>query len=70
MADSKLTFREIKFRIEDELTHCDVRWESDDPSLCGYGARRTFPASVAVIDILPQIGVNCLTDKEWTVIRG
>jgi hypothetical protein len=69
MANSKLTFRKINFTIDDDLTHCEVRWESDDPILCGYGARRTFAPTTTVQEILASIDMSVLTDDKWTVIR-
>jgi hypothetical protein len=69
MANSHIKFTEINFKIEDGLTHCTVRWESDDPILCGYGAKRSFPATMPIVDIIPLIGNGVLTDERWTILR-
>ena len=74
MANASIKFTKLTFDIsDDQLTQVEVRWESDDPILCGHGARKTFHATVSVAEIIsriiPQISVGILTDKTWNIIR-
>ena len=54
MGKCSSTIREIRFVIEDELTHCYVAVQADGD--CPIGVQgwhhKVFPASVAAVDIL------------------
>ena len=54
MANSEAIYREVRFVIEDELTHCYVLIEARGDSPLGVQGWhfKTFPASVPAIDIL------------------
>lgn len=68
MSNSTITFRKIIFIIEDGITHCEVRWDTTDPILCGYGAKKSFPKETTCEDILKEFG-SILVDSSWTPIR-
>jgi hypothetical protein len=54
MANSTSTIREVRFVIDDELTHCYVLCEAGGDSPLGVQGwhHKTFPASKSVTDIL------------------
>jgi hypothetical protein len=56
MANAKLTIRRVEFIIEDELTHCNVFYESDEPGTPWGGGwkTKTFSANKTSIDILKE----------------
>lgn len=49
---SKVTYKEVRFVIEDELTQAYVFMECDDFGLVHGWHHKTFPASVSVLDIM------------------
>jgi len=69
MANAQLKFRKISFEIEDDLTHCVLLWDSTDPVLCGYGARRSFPKEITVAKILDTVNAGVLVDPKWSILR-
>lgn len=48
----EVKIKKINFTIEDELTTCDVYFESDDVVLTGTHRKKVFPASVSCVDIM------------------
>jgi hypothetical protein len=55
MADGWTKVTRLIFDIQDELTVCEVQFDTDDPVLTGGRRRRkTFPASKSCIDILKE----------------
>lgn len=56
MANAILVIERIEFIIEDELTHCNVLYTSNEPGTPWGGGwkTKTFPASKSAIDILKE----------------
>lgn len=55
MANVQTTIKKVEFIIEDELTHCNILYESSEPGNPFWGGRwktKTFPKSKSAIDIL------------------
>lgn len=55
MANTQIEVKKVEFIIEDELTHCNVFYKSDEPGNPFWGGgwkTKTFPKSKAAIDIL------------------
>lgn len=54
MANAHLTIKRVEFIIEDELTHCNVLYSSDEPGTPWGGGwkTKTFPKSKSALDIL------------------
>jgi hypothetical protein len=69
MANDTITYTKITFDIEDEVTHCEIRWNSTDSHLTGSGARRTYGKSFSVVDIMSDFAKNDpLIDPKWARI--
>lgn len=56
MGRASMTFRELRFIVEDELTHCYVFIEAHGDAPLGVQGwhHRTFPPSYAVVDIISK----------------
>ncbi|HEY4326382.1 MAG TPA: hypothetical protein VGN20_20525 [Mucilaginibacter sp.] len=54
MATAHATVKRVEFIIEDELTHCNLFYTSDEPGTPWGGGwkTKTFPKSKSAIDIL------------------
>lgn len=55
MANTQTIIKRVEFVIEDEVTHCNVLYSSDEPEnpIWGGGWKtKTFPASQNVVSIL------------------
>ena len=55
MANSKMTYKEIRFKIGDELTECFIFVECLDFHLAHGWFTKTFPPSMSCVDILNSL---------------
>jgi hypothetical protein len=52
MPDDVTAITKITFTIEKELTHCEVWFDTTNSYLTGSYRKKSFPASVSIIEIL------------------
>jgi len=67
--NASIKFTKVVFDIDDDLTHCTVYWQSNDPALCGHGARRSFAKKHSIEDITRSIHLGILVDHKWSILR-
>ena len=56
MANAQTKIERVEFILEDELTHCNLFYSSNEPGTPWGGGwkTKTFPASKSAIDILKE----------------
>ncbi len=48
------TIKEIRFRLEDDFTTCEIWFSSSNPILTGTIRKKSFPKKMSVVDILQK----------------